>query len=357
MPLRHHSFGVLGALGTIPLRLASRRVAEGGGRLYRGTRRRSTHIVVGRSLLMRYAEEEVERRVAKARESGLPILSENAFLRLLEGEAAPSGELGRRSLLEQSQIDAKALDHLSLFDAFEHHTEPYSFRDLILARKYAGLLATDASWSEIARSVHRIGPVASLTALTLHPTGHGRIIARDAHSFTELDGQRLLPLDDAAEEEDYFGLAEQAEEAGLLAEAATLYRQCLASAPGDATAAFNLGNCERALGDPVAAALAYTTAIKRDPEFVEAWFNLGHLHGEMGRTGAARTHLLRAVELDGDYADAIYNLGVLEYDAGSFPAALSWWRRYLELDATSEWAKRARAGIAIIEHEQRGAAG
>ena len=33
------------------------------------------------------------------------------------------------------------LDLLSLFDAFEHDAEPYSFRDLILARKYAALLA------------------------------------------------------------------------------------------------------------------------------------------------------------------------------------------------------------------------
>jgi tetratricopeptide (TPR) repeat protein len=358
MPLRDHSFGVLGALDAIPLRVAARQVAERGGRLHRGARRRSTHIVIGRSLLARYEEDEVERRVALVRDTGLPILSEEAFLRLLQPQPSSPAELSRLSLIERASIGAEVFDYLSLFDAFEHHCEPFSFRDLILARKYAGLVAGGASWSDIARSVHKIGPVASLTALTLHPSGRGRILSRDAHSLAELDGQRILPLEDAAGEgEDFFGLAEQAEDAGLLAAAATLYRQCLAVDPGDATAAFNLGNCERAQGDTTAAALAYSTAIKCDPEFVEAWFNLGHLYGEQGKTEVARTHLTRAVELDGDYADAIYNLGALEYDAGNLAPARGWWRRYLELDSESEWAKRARSGIGIIDRQLRNVAG
>ena len=60
-----------------------------------------------------------------------------------------------------------------------------------------------------------------------------------------------------------------------------------------------------------------------------------------------------AVEIDGDYADAIYNLGALEYEAGALAEAVHWWRRYLELDADSEWAKRARHGIALIERQAR----
>jgi tetratricopeptide (TPR) repeat protein len=68
-------------------------------------------------------------------------------------------------------------------------------------------------------------------------------------------------------------------------------------------------------------------------------------------------HLTRAVELDGNYADAIYNLGALEYDAGALAAARDWWRRYLELDADSEWAKRARSGIGLIDRQLRNVAG
>ena len=354
MPVRGQSFGVLGALNAFPLRLAARRVAELGGRLHRGTTRRTTQIVVGRSLLERYEQNEIERRIEAARATERPLLSEHGFLRLLEGTAVGPAELSRAALIEQSRLDARAFDHLVLFDAFENFREPFSFRDMILARKYAGLVATGASWSDIARSVHEIGPVASLTALTLQSGGRGRIVSRDAHSLAELDGQRILPLDDTFEDsEDYFGLAETAEDAGLFAEAATLYRQCLALDPGDATAAFNLGNCEKAIGDTDAALLAYSTAIKRDPEFVEAWFNLGGLLRDLGRIGAARKHLQRAVELDGSYADAIYNLGALEYDAGELRSARDWWLRYLELDAASEWARRAKAGIAVIDRQIR----
>ena len=354
MPVRGQSFGVIGALGAFPLRLAARRVAELGGRLHRTITRKTTQVVVGRSLLEKLDQPAIERRIAAARTAELPILSEQGFLRLLEGTSPPPADISRVSLLEQSRLDANSLDHLVLFDAFENHREPFSFRDLILARKYAGLVATGAGWSDIAKSVHEIGPVASLTALTLQSGSRGRILSRDVHSLAELDGQRILPLDDTSEDgEDYFALAETAEAAGLFAEAATLYRQCLALDPGDATAAFNLGNCEKATGDTDAALHAYSTAIKRDPEFVEAWFNLGGLLRDLGKTAAARKHLQRALELDPTYADAIYNLGALQYDAGELASARDWWKLYLELDADTEWAKRARAGIAVIDRQIR----
>ena len=355
MPVRGQSFGVIGALGAFPLRLAARRVAELGGRLHRTITRKTTQVVVGRSLLEKLDQPAIERRIAAAREADLPILSEQGFLRLLEGTSPGPADISRASLIEQSRLAPDVFDHLVLFDAFENHREPFSFRDLILARKYAGLGQTGAGWTDIAKSVHEIGPVASLTALTLQSGGRrGHIVSRDAHSLAELDGQRLLPLDDTSEDgEDYFSLAETAEAAGLFAEAATLYRQCLALDPGDATAAFNLGNCEKATGDTDAALLAYSTAIKRDPEFVEAWFNLGGLMRDLGKTGAARKHLQRALELDHTYADAMYNLGALEYDAGELGAAREWWKLYLELDAETEWAKRARAGIAVIDRQIR----
>lgn len=358
MRLQGQSFGVLGALSALPLRLAARRVTELGGKIHRGATRASTQLVVGRSLLRRHDETEIERRLAEASVRRLPMLSENGFFRLIDGTRADGGDLSRGSMLEQSRMEASPFDRLTLFDAFRHDLEPFSFTDLILARKYAGLLAGGASWSAIARSVHAIGPVTSLTALTLERAQGGRILSRDRSSYAELDGQRLLPFGEAAEEgEDYFALAEQAEEAGLIAEAATLYRQCLSADPCEATAAFNLGNCEKALGDSEAAALAFLTAIKRDPEFIEAWFNLACVLKEMGRTDAARTHLHRAIELDPSYADAIYNLAALEYDSGDLAAARTWWLRYLEFDATSDWAKRARAGIGIIERRLRKIAG
>lgn len=342
------SYGVVGALKAFPLRLAAKRVAGLGGRVHRSITRGTTTAVFGRGLLSRQPEAEIEARVQAARAAELHLLSENGFLRALGTlPKLPPATIGRQSLLEQSRLDGGTLDLLALFDAFEHHAEPYSFRDVILARKYAGLVAGGASWGAIARSVHQIGPVGSLTALTLDRAAT-KIVSRDSHSLAELDGQRLLPLPDGEDEaEDYFGLAEAAEAAGLHAEAATLYGHCSAIDSTDATSAFNLGNCLRKLDDLGGAALAYATALKRDPLFVEAWFNHGGVLRDMGRIEAARTHLQKAVEIDADYADAVYNLAALAYDAGDLAAARSGWLRYLELDADSDWARRARAGVGL----------
>lgn len=342
------SYGVVGALKAFPLRLAAKRVATLGGRLHRSMTRGTTTVIFGRTLLSRHSEAEIEHRVEMARESEAQLLSENGFLRVLGSlPKPPPANIGRQSLLEQSRLGEHVLDLLTLFDAFEHHAEPYSFRDVILARKYAGLVATGAGWSAIARSVHQIGPVGSLTALTLQ-TGTDKILARDAHSLAELDGQRLLDLPETADEaEDYFGLAEQAEAAELFAEAARLYQHCSAIDNTDATAAFNLGNCLRKADDTEGASLAYVTALKRDPLFIEAWFNLGGVLRDVGKIEAARRHLSKAAALDPSYADAIYNLGALEYDAGDLTAASAWWKKYLELDDDSDWARRARAGIGL----------
>ncbi|WDR05273.1 tetratricopeptide repeat protein [Devosia rhodophyticola] len=354
MHLRGQSFGVIGALSAFPLRLAAKRVTALGGRLHRNFTRGTTTIVVGRTLLTRLSETELETRLEAARANGARLLSENGFLKTLGTlPETPPANIDRQALLDQSRLSAPVLDLLTLLDAFEHHAEPFSFRDVILAKKYAGLIASGANWSAIARSVHQIGPVGSLTALTLH-AGADKILTSDNHSLAELGGQRLLDLPETDDEaEDYFGLAENAEAAELYAEAASLYQHCSAIDTSDATAPFNLGNCLRQLDDIEGAALAYATALKRDPLFIEAWFNYGGLFRDMGRIDAARQHLIKAATLDPTFADAVYNLGALEYDAGNLNSASGWWRSYLQLDQSSDWARRARAGISLAEKTTR----
>src|SRR6185437_1008870 len=136
--------------------------------------------------------------------------------------------IAAQSLLDQSGLTRRELSLLSLFDAFEHDAEPYSFRDLILAKKYAGLIAGGANWFAIARSVRRSGEVASLTALSLHVEDGDAIYARRGDALSELNGQALLPLEptDDAELEDLFAAAETAEAEGAFDLAAALYRQC-----------------------------------------------------------------------------------------------------------------------------------
>ncbi|TPI36171.1 tetratricopeptide repeat protein [Mesorhizobium sp. B3-1-6] len=352
-------FGVVGALAAFPLRLAVREVERRHAELRRGVTRRTTHVVFGRALLAkagltRTGDAEIERRVATERAAGRILISENGFLRLLGLMKAPeTSSLSRQSLIDQSRLAGGDLDMLSLFDAFEHDAEPYSFRDLILARKYAGLIASGASWGAIARSVHRSGPVASLTAKSLNlGSQHGRpdaIYLDEGRS--ELDGQLLFdlgsPEDDTLEE--LFAEAEMAEEEGRHDDAAALYQRCLAIDPKDAIAAFNRANCLRGAGRVAEAAHDYARAIKLDPGFVEAWFNLAGLMSDEGKVASARRHLQKAMALDKTYADPVFNLARLEFDAGHLVEARRLWVRYLELDAESEWARTAQKGIQFVD--------
>lgn len=346
------TFGILGALAAFPRRLATQEVARRGAVMRRGITRRTTHVVFGRALLDRLADEEIARCVDEVTAAGAAVLSENGFRRMLGLlRRAQGANLSRQSLLEQSRLDARSFQLLSVFDALEHDAEPFSFRDVILARTYARLLAAGAGWGAIARSVHRAGKVTSLTAVALHADGADAIYVRDGEALTEIDGQRLLPFDeDAGRDADgLFEQAEEAERAEDFAAAAALYARYLSLDPNDPVAAFNRANALRACGDADGAGHAYALAIKLDPGFAEAWFNFGSLLNDTGRIDAARSHLARATELDPTYADPIYNLGALEYDAGRLDEARIWWARYLDLDSRSEWGRRAARAIRYID--------
>jgi tetratricopeptide (TPR) repeat protein len=353
------TFGIVGPLAAFPRRIAAREVERAGGRLLRGITRQTTQVVLGRGLLAKAADAAIEVQVDCERAAGRELLSENAFLRLLgllDSSERPG--LRRASLLEQSRLAAHDLDLLALFDAFEGDGDLYTFRDLILARKYAGLIAGGASWGAIVRSIHRFGPAVSLTAKSLQVGGGRSIYARHGDRLVELDGQLLLDLDEPADDPDeLFTEAEEAEEAGDHAEAIALYGRCLAIDPGDAVAAFNRANCLRAIGELSEAEAEYARALRSDARFVEAWFNLAALARERGRTDAARRYLERAVAVDAEYGDAVFNLASLEFDSGNYQAARRWWRRYLEVDATSEWARVARHGLRFIAMKLASSAG
>ena len=352
MPIRGAIFGIVGALGAFPRRLAAREVSRRGGVLRRGVTRKTTDVVFGRALLARATEAEIETRYDAIIAAGQRPLSEAGFLRQLGIATTPAASaMAAQSLLDQSGLTQRDLQLLSLFDAFEHDAEPYSFRDVILAKKYAGLMAGGAGWHAIARSVRRSGEVSSLTALSLHVEGGETIYARKGELLSELDGQALLPLGetDDAELEELFAAAEAADARGAFAAAARLYQRCLGADPADSVAAFNLANSFKAAGEPGEAAHAYALAIKLDPGFVEAWFNYAGLLREQGKVGSAREHLQKAIAIDGDYADAVYNLAALEYEAGRLTEARRWWVRYLEFDQKSEWAKTASRGIQYVD--------
>ncbi|PZQ50315.1 MAG: O-linked GlcNAc transferase [Rhodovulum sulfidophilum] len=349
------AIGLVGALESLPRRLAARALAARGGTLHRGVTRRTGTVVFGRQLLRRMDRAGIEAEVARA--APRRLLSENGFLSLV-AEVPPDTErsLSRTEILDRSGLAPADLDHLALFDAFAAEAAPFAFRDVILARKYAGLIAGGADWTAIARSVHRHGPAVSLTAKTLELGRDRAIYARHGDALSELDGQLLLGLDGAGPDADaLFAEAEAAEAAEDFAAAAALYARCLAADPSDGDAAFNRANCLRALSHPAEAERELARALALDPDFVEAWFNLADLMTARGRTARAREYLTRAIAIDPGYADAVYNLASLEFDAGDLSAARRHWERYLELDPGSDWARRAARGVAFIRARENAA--
>jgi tetratricopeptide (TPR) repeat protein len=342
------TLGIVGPLAAFPFRLAAREVARKGGTLRRGALRGAGTVVFGRRALAgdtARVEAGFEALTAARRRT----LSENGFLRLLGlMEAVKNAALSQAELLEKSGLAARDLDRLALFDAFEADRAPFTFRDLILARKYAALARDGAPWAAIARAVHKVPQVGALAALTLDVEAQG-IIARRGTWRGEIDGQGTLDLPDAGDAADAaFDAAEALEAAGDLAGAVAWYNRALAADPSDSVAAFNRANCLRDLGRTTEAAQDYARAVKRDPGFVEAWFNLASLMAAAGHTDSARRHLERALALDPAYGDAVFNLAKLEYEAGRVDAARRWWLRYLELDPVSDWARRARNGLQLI---------
>ena len=65
------------------------------------------------------------------------------------------------------------------------------------------------------------------------------------------------------------------------------YRLALASRPGDATAAFNLGVALEDLKKDQEAASAYEQALSADPRYADAYFNLARLLERTGKPAAA----------------------------------------------------------------------
>jgi tetratricopeptide (TPR) repeat protein len=346
------TFGMIGALASMPRRIAARQVENIGGKLRRGIGRNTDMVVVGRSMLERYSRDEIEHRLDIASEGGYTLISENALLTMLG--LLPQSEAGivsQRAVVDQSGIGERELHWLSVFDAFMRREGLYTFRDVILARKYARLIAGGATWYSIAKSISRSGNIETLTSLSLESEGATKIYARFAENLGELDGQFVLPIDrtDANDAEACFEAAEEAEAGHQYVEAARLYGICLAADPDDSVAAFNRANCLRAADQASEAATAYLVAIKNDPGFVDAWFNYACLLKDRGDLPGARRKFSKAIELDGNYLDAIYNLAALEFDAGNLDEARLLWQRYLRQDHESVWARNAERGIQYID--------
>src|SRR5690349_19280986 len=93
------TLGIVGALRAFPQRLAAKAVATRGGRLRRGITRQTQRVVLGRKLLDKASEADIEARLESLRDAGIRLMSENGFLRWLHLLEAPEGSaITRQSL-------------------------------------------------------------------------------------------------------------------------------------------------------------------------------------------------------------------------------------------------------------------
>lgn len=352
---------VVGRFATVSNQLVAAEVEKRGGMVRRGLPQRTAIVAVGRRSLTQLADGRLQAKLARAERIGAECVSEDALLRGLEllpvAPVAGHGAIRLDELPHRADLDPAVVRILMLYDLIQPRDGGCTFRDLIVAREVARLLGEGLALAEIVRSAERLGRAGDggedhpLARLKLVCDESGRPARRIGHTLAELDGQmRLaLPYADNPSVDEVFDVAEEAEQAGELATAATLYRRCVSMDPLDPIAPFNLANVLRELGAIAPAKLFFELALAIDPAFADAWYNLALLKESAGDQQGARACLERAVAADADYADPVYNLAKLLFDAGCFTEAGRMWQRYLALDPDSEWSRRARSGLTLCQ--------
>jgi tetratricopeptide (TPR) repeat protein len=350
---------VIGRFAAVPNHAIAAEVERRGGIMRRGLPPRTAIVAIGRRSLTQLADGRLQAKLARADQIGALCLSENTLLRALALLPAPpaagAGALPLDELPNRTGLDPESVRVLMLYDVIQPCAGACTFRDLIAAREVARLLGDGLGLTEIVRSAARLSRAGAddspLARLKLVRDDRGRLARRIGDAYADLDGQlRLsLPHADNPSVDEVFDAAEEAEQAGDLASAATLYRRCVSMDPHDPIAPFNLANVLREQGRAGQAKLFLEVALAIDPEFADAWYNLALLEEAAGDRRAAQLCLERAIAADPDYADPVYNLAKLHFDRGSFAEASRLWQRYLTLDPDSDWSRRARCGLTLCQ--------
>jgi len=325
------------------------------GLALRDLTRRSDLLVVGALATTLIDNGALPARLRTARERGVPVMSERAFLAELTGEAPPvSATLPLSTALGGAPLTRDDVEVLAAFDLVEIRGEACRFGDAGVIRTAADLLAHGRSLAEAARiliEARDLSPLGRHKIITT-PSGEAALQWQDGN-LTTLAGQGYLPLDtDQPSLDDLFERAALAEAGGDLEAAARLYDQCARADRTDAIAPYNLGNIRLAEGDYNAAALAYQRALARDRRLAEARYNLAQALEAAGKPGEAAAELARLIELDTTHADAVFNLAQLRMNAGEMAAAKALYERYLALGPPEAWAVMARKAILVCSARQ-----
>lgn len=340
----------IGRLDALPRDLARRAVVASDGVVRRGLSRHTSLCVVGHGALRRLAQ--LEKRLDVLGKKGASFLSENQFLRRA-GIMLPANPDQRTfnmaDIVSRSGIAPEQLRLLVLLDIIEPSDDRFGLRDVLLAKSVCALLRDGLTIIDIVRELAAARRSLDRVPLNLFGDEAGRVTVRLGAAVAEISGQLRLPLaaPDDGSVDALFEKAEEAEDLGDWRKAERLYRRCVDRDRKDPTAAYNLGNVLCRLGQHREGRLWLLCAVGIDADFAEAWYNLGVVAHAQGRRQEACQHLERALAIDPQFADAMFNLAVFRFEAGEHGAAETLWRRYLEHDAKSEWARKARCGLAL----------
>lgn len=330
-------------------------IARRGGEVARDLTRASDMLVVGALATALIDSGALPDRLRTARDRGVPVLGERAFATALaDGRPPGAATLPLVTALADAPLSRDDVEVLAAFDLVRLEGDHVRFGDAATLRTAADLMAHDRALGEVVRILAR--------ARDLSPRGRYRIVLTPAgeaalkwsDGLTTLEGQGVLPFDEAhATVEDLFEAAAVAEAEGDLEEAARLYDLCARADRKDAIAPYNHGNIRLAQGAYDQARLAYQRALARDPKFIEARYNLAQALDAEGRDEAASAELVRVLESDPKHSDAVFNLAQLRMKSGAMGEAKVLYERYLTLDPPEDWAQTARRALRYCDANSR----
>lgn len=325
----------------------SRAVAAQGGVVTRDLTRRSDRLVVGARATALIASGALAARIATAVEQGVPVLGERAFAAALRGEdEAAFAAYPLAQALTGAGIDVAEARLLAAFDLVRLAGDRCRFQDVAVLRAAGELRAAGSSLTAVVEALTAARDRAPAGRRKLVALPDGRAALQWDDGLSTLDGQGLLPLDDAgASLEDLFEAALLAEAEGEEDAAARLFELCARADRRDAIAPYNLGNIRLRQGQCEDAALAYRRALARDPGFAEARYNLAQALEALGRPGEAARELEETLARDPAHADALFNLAQLRMSLGALGEAEALYRQFLALAPAPDWAEKAERAL------------
>ncbi|HEX5263856.1 MAG TPA: tetratricopeptide repeat protein, partial [Phenylobacterium sp.] len=301
-----------------------REIVAAGGTAARDITDRSDLLVVGGLATALIDSGALVTRVLAARLRHLPVIGERAFAAALAGEVPAKATLPLSTALSNLAFTRRDVDVLAAFDLIRLERDNCRFADAEVIRSAARLVGAGRSLGETVRILTRVRDLAPRGRHKIVLTTAGEAALEWDDGLTSLEGQGLLPFDEAhATLDDLFEAAAFAEAGGDLDEAARLYDLCARADRSDAIALYNLGNIRLAQHEYDQAALAYQRALARDGRLVEARYNLAQALEAGGKLDAAAVELERVVEAVPDNADAVFNLAQIRMERGDLASAKS----------------------------------